>query len=220
MKAYLVALFIVAIFLFQPLKANACVCENGAPCTSFADSSAVFIGKVIQGSETVDIRQETPNTKTYVAGIVRFTVEETFKGTLGAEVRVSVASNIGTSCGPYALAQGEKYLVYAYGDSANLSTGVCTRTTKLAKANEDLEFLRNLPPAGSGGRLAGSIWADTGERRTTPLSGVTVIIRNVETQAIQQVVTNKEGIFELTNLKAGKYVVEPVFPKYYESEHP
>jgi hypothetical protein len=217
MKSYFLILSIIALFLFQPLKANACTCAYFPPCEAFGASTAVFIGRVIEGSEKVEIKQNSDASVINVAGNVRLEVLETFKGKLATEVTLSVASNINTSCGPYALTQGQIYLIYAYEDSAGLSTGVCTRTTILTSANEDLQFLRNLPAEGSGGRLIGRIWVSKSDPSITPLDGVTVLIQNGESQPFK-VITDKEGKFELTGLKAGKYKVELIFPKFYESE--
>lgn len=219
MKSFCFLSIVILALLLLPLKASACVCGQQTPCEAFGDSTAVFIGKVMEGSEKVELRHKSDTSEINVAGNVRFAVLETFKGKLADEINLSIKSNINTSCGPYALTQGQTYLIYAYGESGKLSTGVCTRTKSIAGADEDLQFLRNLPAEGSGGKLSGSIWADKGDPETTPLSGVTVIIQNAETQPIK-VVTDKEGDFELTGLKAGKYTVRPILPKFYEIEAP
>lgn len=217
MKSLFLLFSVIILILFQPLKASACVCSIQKPCAAFGGSTAIFIGKVIEGSEKVEIPHKSDASEIHVAGNVRFVVMETFKGKLADEVNISIESNINTSCGPYAVTQGQTYLIYAYGEPGNLSTGVCTRTTIITKADEDLQFLRNLPAEGSGGTISGRIRADTGEPRTAPLAGVTVTIQNAETQPVK-VVTDKEGYFELTGLKAGKYIVQPVLPKFYETE--
>src|SRR5688572_23533652 len=161
MKHYFLAFVVVALSLFHPANATACPCAYSKPCDAFAEASAVFIGQVMEGSEKVKREDKTDGSASYVAGLVRFTVEEAFKGRVGAEVSISVLTGLEYSCGPlYGLVQGQKYVVYAYGDLAKLSTGVCTRTSRLANATEDLQFLRNLPAEGTGGRLSGRLWAD------------------------------------------------------------
>src|SRR5712692_1956862 len=129
------------LLLAQPESANSCSCAKTTPCESFANSTAVFIGRMITGSEKVRTESSGDLTVSIEAGMVRFAVEETFKGDLGSEVGISVNSNKGTSCGPYGLMHGERYVVYAYGSAAGLSTGVCTRTSLVSKAAEDLGFL-------------------------------------------------------------------------------
>jgi hypothetical protein len=172
---------------------------------------------MITGSERVRTETNGDLNVSIEAGMVRFAVEETFKGDLGSEVGISVNSNKGTSCGPYGLIHGERYVVYAYGNAAGLSTGVCTRTSLVSKAGEDLGFLHNLPQTGSGGRLYGRVWADKNEGRATSLAGITLIVRTEGKQQVK-LVTDEKGDFELTNLKPGDYQIEAVWPKLYESD--
>jgi hypothetical protein len=145
-------------------------------------------------------------------------LEEILKGRIGTEVRISVNSHKNTSCGPYGLIRGEKYLVYAYGDLAEWSTGFCTRTRLIPTADEDLQFLRNLPEEGTGGRLYGRVWADKNDGRHSPLGGVTILVKGADNESIKAI-TNSQGEFELDNLKPGKYQVEPLWPEHYSSKH-
>jgi hypothetical protein len=152
---------------------------------------------------------------------VRFAVEEVFKGDVTGEVTIQIASHKNTSCGPYGLKRGEQYIVYAYSGEADPDTfysGVCTRTklTNSSYAKEDLDFLRNLPPAGTGGNLRGSIMADLRGGGATPLPNVNVKIRFADNQVITAI-TDENGKFEVKNLKAGKYRVEPELPAHYNS---
>ena len=140
-----------------------------------------------------------------------------------AEVTIGISSNKGTSCGPYGLKGGERYLVYAYAserDEKQLRTGVCTRTGSVSSkyAKVDLDFLRNLPPAGVGGNLRGRIWADLKEPGANPLRDVRVKIISADEQVITAF-TDGEGKFFVKQLKPGKYRVEPDFPPNYNSEN-
>ncbi|MBD0369291.1 MAG: hypothetical protein ICV60_00445 [Pyrinomonadaceae bacterium] len=215
-----IVLFVAFLFLFTPARASACSCASHTPCEAFSGASAVFIGRMMGGTEKV--KDDSGKDTGLEAGKVRFVVEEVFKGSLGQEVQISVASMTGTSCGPYGLHRGQKYLVYAYGESNSdeLSTGVCTRTTRLTDdaAKEDLEFLRNLPAVGSGGRLYGQVWADEKAGGATPLPGVTIVVTGEDKQTVRTI-TNDRGEFEFPPLKAGKYKVEPVWPENYTSEN-
>jgi prealbumin domain-containing protein len=219
MRPNWIILSLTALLLLSllPEKASSCSCARRTPCEAFADSTAVFIGRMVNGSERVETGSRSGAAASIEAGTVRFEVEETFKGALGSEVGISVNSNKGTSCGPYGLIRGERYLVYAYGIPTSLSTGVCTRTELLSRAGEDLAFLRNLPETGSGGTLSGSVWFDKNDGRATPASSVTLVVRDAESRETR-VLTNDQGMFELTNLKAGKYVVEALWPEHYASD--
>jgi hypothetical protein len=205
----------IVFILIAPAPTQACSCAYKEPCDAFADASAVFMGRMISGSEKV----KTEDSRSYEAGTVRFAVEEVFKGKLGAEVSLSVESHINTSCGPYGLIRGERHVVYAYGEPNKLSTGICTRTSLASDADKDLQFLRNLPEEGAGGKLDGYLWVDKKTGSTVPLSSITVVITGEDEQS-RKVVSNAEGMFELAGLKAGKYKVEPVWPDIYFSDKP
>ena len=223
MKRY----FLIAIFFLflTPSTSFACSCGTGEPAQEFNEARMVFIGKLRSGTEKWVEKDQAGKSHSLLAGDVRFAVEEVFKGREVAEVTIGISSNKGTSCGPYGLKRGERYLVYAYAskqDEIQLYSGVCTRTVTVSSeyAKEDLDFLRNLPPAGAGGNLRGRIWADLKARGgTTPLRDVRVKIISTDEQVITAF-TDSEGEFFVKQLKPGKYRVEPDFPANYSSEHP
>jgi hypothetical protein len=212
----------LCLFLF-PSTILACFCLRQGPAYSFNDAKLVFIGRMLGGTQKLSIKDRTGKTSTIEAGQVRFSVEEIFKGSNAEEFTIQIDSHEGTSCGPYGLKRGERYVVYAYASSTDekiLWSGVCTRTTSTASeyAKEDLDFLRNLPPPGIGGELHGSIYADLkGDARENLLSDVRVKISGPDNQMIT-VFTDKKGEFRVKQLKPGKYKVEPEFPPNYTSE--
>ena len=218
-KFYLIGL----LFLFSfPSTAFACSCVNQGPAYAFNEAQVVFIGRMLGGTQKLSSTDRNGKQFTIEAGKVRFAVEEVFKGGNAEELTIDIESNEGTSCGPYGLKRGERYIVYAYGSESDkkiLSTGVCTRTDLAASkyAKEDLDFLRNLPPPGSGGSLHGQIWADLRGGGATPLPDVRVKIRGADEQVITAF-TDQKGEFKVKQLKPGKYKVEPEFPPNYTSE--
>ena len=208
-------------FFWIPSTVYACSCATGDPPFEFNRAKAIFIGQMLGGTEKLSVKDQDGKSHSIEAGAVRFTVEEVFKGDVANETTIEIASMNGTSCGPYGLKLGERYIVYAYGsekDEKILYSGVCTRTGPVSSsyAKEDLDFLRNLPPAGTGGNLRGRIWADLRGGGATPLPNVKVNIRSPDNQVIT-VTTDKEGEFEVKKLKPGKYRAEPEFPEYYTS---
>src|SRR6185369_8419633 len=128
---------------------NACSCGRELPpCEAFSGASAVFVGRVLDAAQQNEIKNDDGTRSIYDVGAIRFEVKESFLGV----TRNSVVIHSGTGggdCG-YWFKRGETYLVYAYGKPDELSTGICTRTRPVAKAEEDLAFLRNLPKKGSG----------------------------------------------------------------------
>lgn len=198
------------------VDALACVCAYSSPCEEFGRAKVIFTGRMIEGSEKLGNEKNKDGQEVfYEAGQVRFAVDEVFKGDKVSEVTLSVDSNKDTSCG-YSMIRGERYLVYAYEHNGKLHTGVCTRTTLVSDegAKEDFDFLRNPPPSGSGGTLRGRIWSSEGGAEAKPMEGVTVIVTGEDKQRLAAV-TDKEGGFKLTELKPGKYKVEPIWPAYY-----
>ena len=219
MKRVLIVIATLCVFSI-PTTVFACSCATGDPPREFNRAKAVFIGRMLGGTEFLKDQGGKP--LLIEAGKVRFAVEEVFKGVVEDQATISIASSVGTSCGPYGLQRGARYVVYAYAsqrDEKTLYSGVCTRTmtTDSKYAKEDLEFLRNLPPPGVGGNIRGRIWADLRAGGATPLPDVRVNIRGAGEQLIS-VYTDKEGNFEVKQLKAGKYKVEPDFPPSYTSE--
>jgi hypothetical protein len=211
-------------FMFASLAHSAvyaCSCGTGAPPEEFNQAKAIFIGKVLGGTESWEEKAQDGIPHQFDAGNVRVVVEEVFKGGLSGEVIVSVASMKGTSCGDYGLERHVSYIIYAYGgkDGNGLYDGPCTRTTPAngKYAKEDLDFLRNLPPPGTGGDLQGSIWADLKAGGATPLPNVKVNIRAGD-NLVSAVRTDSKGFFEVKKLQPGSYNVEPEFPENYMTE--
>jgi hypothetical protein len=194
--------------------ANGCSCVERSPCEAFGSASAVFIGKMLGGTEKVREFTKDGQSLSVEAGQVRFSVEEAFKGVTASAITIYVASMKGTSCGDHGLTRGERYVVYAYApDSGGLSDGPCSRTRAIEHANADVEFLHNLPKEGIGGRLSGHVGIDIGGRENPPLPNVTITVRN-EKQGYE-VVTDANGDYALAAIKPGRYQVVLNLPKGY-----
>jgi hypothetical protein len=114
------------------------------------------------------------------------------------------------------------YVDAAGGDAEpkKLYSGLCSLSTPVdtKSAQEALQFLRNLPPVGTGGTLMGSVWEDLRWQGRRRFPNVVVRLRGPEEQLIE-VVTDEAGEFQVTGLKPGKYRVEPQFPQGYISEY-
>ena len=224
MKAVLVLLVAVGALVGSSSASYACSCATSDPPGEFNRAKVVFIGRMIKGTERFSVKDKDGKSFSLEAGTIRFAVQESFKGELVGEVIVEVASMRGTSCGDYGLRRGIVYLVYGYASSENpntLHTGVCTRTVEAVSkyAKEDLDFLRNMPPPGTGGNLRGRVWAALRDGKATPLANVTVKIAGPDQQQLTAF-TNDKGDFEIKFLKPGKYTVTPDLPEHFYSDHP
>lgn len=216
MKATLTILVsALIVLLFFPQRIDACSCLRLKPCEAFGYASAVFIGRMIEGTEKVSEYTKDGKTVSYEAGRVRFAVEEAFKGVNATEITIRVVNLRDTSCEGTSVGRGERYLVYAESsDSGWLTISPCSPTTLLRDAKEDLEFLRSLPKPGSGGRVYGRVSAPVGSSEILPLAGIPVVAVDEAHQKIQ-VLTDKDGNYEFKGLKPGKYRFEPVLPEHY-----
>ena len=217
MRVTLVSALVILVALLSPTRsANACSCAQISPCEAFGSASAVFVGRMLGGTEKYREYTDKGVTVSLEAGNVRFEVVESFKAVSATEVTVLAMNMKGTSCeGMAALARGKTYLVYAgVLQSGELSIGPCSPTKPIDDAKADLEFLRTLAKPGSGGRLYGSVAVETGAGEQTPLPNVTVVIED-EAHNRVEVKTDSGGNFEASGLKAGKYTVTPSLPENY-----
>jgi SdrD B-like domain len=226
LNAHILLLVLPALLIvLSPSIANACQCNRQAPpCEEFPRASAVFIGRVIDSAEQKTEIDSNGSKRTYDVGIIRFEVEEVFKGIESPTVEIRSGTS-GADCG-YWFTRGERYLVYAYGDhTGNLETNVCTRTRPIKDAAEDLQYLRNRPRKGVGGRIYGTVGTPTEKRyedfeqRLSGISGVEVTLSSPDgTESV--IKTNQAGSFEFKSLKPGLYIVKASAPDGYVVDYP
>ena len=119
----------------------ACTCMHlrDDPAAAFTSASAVFSGKVLkitEGESAVPASGVKELT-------VKFRVEKSWKLVSRDEVMV-LTVNTGNLCG-FTFKEGERYLVYGRGGGNKFMTDICTRTTGLIGATEDLEYLEGKP---------------------------------------------------------------------------
>jgi hypothetical protein len=136
--------FTIVAALVVPSAARACSCGPlPAPIFAVQGADAVFRGTVL-GIE------DAPQW----GKAVRFRVLEAWKGVSGAEVVIGTGRG-GGDCGWDLFTTGAEFVVYAYepgsfGHGLPLETDICTRTSGIDRAGDDLRFLRNpVTPGGS-----------------------------------------------------------------------
>ncbi|WP_051530041.1 hypothetical protein [Anoxybacteroides tepidamans] len=129
-------LFVFLSFIFSETPAYACDCVPPvSPKEAFAESKAVFAGKVVQIYET---KIEEPGLGKWPKRAVVLAVERTWKGV--DETHVVVYTGFSNADCGYPFEVGEKYLVYAYGES-DLFTNICSLIKPLAEAKHDVNEL-------------------------------------------------------------------------------
>lgn len=128
-----IAILLIIVFDLVPVifgapKVFACSCsEPRSPSEAFQESTAVFTGKVI------NVRSDD------YSRTVQFDVDRAWKG---VSQRTSTLATAGSdaSCG-YDFKEGTSYVVYAHGSKESLEASLCSRTTPVADAYEDLAYL-------------------------------------------------------------------------------
>jgi hypothetical protein len=116
-------------FLFKQ-SVLACSCaELKEPNEALADSTAVFVGRVTE----IEMNQYSHE--------AIFEIREAWKGIESDNPVAKITTGTsGDVCG-YDFQEDKEYLVYAYGDTNHLATGICTRTMALDSAEYDLAAL-------------------------------------------------------------------------------
>ena len=142
-KIVFLSLILTALIVaISPGPAYACSCARAPPLESLEESAAVFSGKVIDVEGVPPpgpVYELTPNP------VVKVTIQvsKVWKGP-SDETLVIRSGLDGAFCGiGRTFLIGEEYLVYAYAsqEGSELWTGLCTRTTQLSNAQEDLAAL-------------------------------------------------------------------------------
>jgi hypothetical protein len=202
------------VIIICPAIFFACSCLRtpNPPCRSYWNTPVIFDGIVTEFVAIEDNPNGFENRK------AKFKVENTYKGIKTEEVDIYTGDG-GSDCG-FPFRVGERYLVYAYGDSNYLSTTYCARTANLKNANEDLDYFKQLSLMKEGGLIYGSVKQyafgygdDEDFGLTKPISNILIKIQGEKKYSVK---TNIEGKFEIKNVPQGRYIIEAVLPKNLE----
>lgn len=205
-------LLAVALFFF-PVLVNACSCiSGGPPCQSFGNTDAVFSGKVESVSEFTVTDKNNPRFQ-FVRKSVKFTVTESFRGVKENSVEI-ITGRGGGDCG-YPFEAGKEYLVYANEnkETGKLGTGICARTRPIEKAEEDLQYFREIAKGSITPYVYGSVFRvftrknNEPYRKPEPLANITLSLSTGE-----KVVTNEKGEFRFDKLLPQEYTLMPNIP--------
>jgi len=137
MKWLLLILMTLTCFTLPSKPRPVCQCEEVRTplCAAYWRSEAVFVGQ---------LRDITPRSQSDPpTAMLHFIVEQPFRGITTATVDVETLS--GTSCDMHFI-KGRRYLIYAQRnrESTHLFTHVCSRTTELENADDDLSYIRSV----------------------------------------------------------------------------
>lgn len=184
--------------------------SQGPPCLEYWRAEAVFIAMV---NRVVPTPNETGLViGPYVKTTVYLSVEESFKG-IG---ETSLVLNL-DHCG-HRFKENERYLVYAHRNPNNNQLDVRlgnTRTRLLSEAGEDLEYIRGLTPAQSGGRIFGKVVHydhKLKEQRMDVALLQDIRITLEGNNERREVVSDSEGRYEFNGLPQGTYRIRAEMP--------
>jgi hypothetical protein len=206
-------------------EAKACVCNaQHSPYQEYRRSMAVFVGKVIASRDVAITEQIRDKTFTAYERLFQFAVEESLKGSRTSRVEINLG-RIDSDC-YQGFTIGERYLVYAFGDSEkSLWSSVCGRTNNLSDAADDLHYIRNLMRGVPEPRVYGSVMrvdanlsGGTAHRRVTPMEDIKILIEGEGKHF--EAITNNQGLYSLARVPDGKYKAHPSLPKNYMAYFP
>src|SRR5262249_35717662 len=204
------ALFVV---LLTARTVDACTCiSDGPPCQAYWKTAAVFLGTPVE----VKPAENSPERAQYGNRIFTFNVEMAFRGVNAAQVQV-ITGNGGGDCG-YRFELGERYLVYAGFDSktGTYGTSICTRTQPVAKADEDLDYIRGLSTMEPGATLSGEIQRlrrnleTERSERLGPVSNIEISVTGEDKSFTVR--TDERGRYQLTKMPPGTYIIKLSLP--------
>jgi Carboxypeptidase regulatory-like domain len=222
------SLLTLTLLLHSSTFACSCSGPDPTPCEAYGSADAVFIGRAIDGEERKEESGGGGKKWILLGGKVRFVVEQAFKGIYGNEVEVITWN--GAQCGFGDFTKGERYLLYLNGDyNEGFRAHMCSGSTHISDASEDLKFLSGLASKTCGARLYGAVGNfemdyvrdNEGRQRSVvrvynAVPEITITARDKRGQ-ILTAVTNREGAFEFTGILPGvEYTVRAELPGYFQ----
>jgi Carboxypeptidase regulatory-like domain len=215
-RAFLFALSLLVVAL-ACARASACGClGKGTPCEAFGGAEAVFVGTVASVKEGA--RSQKPGGELeFTPRLVRFTVEQSFLGPAVAETEIATGLG-GFDCG-YPFAKGATYLVYAYKTSEKdetLYTSTCSRTTPVARADEDLAYLRGLGGPAYGFTVFAKVIrflsypGPDRQRPLAPMEGASLSLEGAGRNADAR--SDSQGQYRFAGLRPGEYKLRLQLP--------
>jgi uncharacterized GH25 family protein len=223
-------LLVGACLLFGARAANACSCgPTPDVLQSYEGAHSVVVTRVVSVEKTEKAAPagRISDGENYVGGVksTKMLVERVFKGNLKVGEEITFGQGGGADC-IWTFEEeniGQQFLFYLYTREKNpkLWYGFgCGRSRMLAQAREDLLYLNRLDKVRGRTRISGTIIKNDGEGDWS-VEGRRIRI-NGEKKSYE-VKTDEHGVYEIYDLPAGKYTIEPETPagwkvdKYYLS---
>jgi hypothetical protein len=220
LKQYSLPPLFILVFLLGLRTVEACSCGASPTVLDSYKWADVVVTVSVASVEKAEPEKTAPpgqmsNGENYVDGVKSTTmrVEEVFKGTLKVGAEMVFAQGGGADC-IWTFNEneiGKKFLFYlkAFNDSSVWMAGTCGRSSLVDNAGDDLLYLRNLDKVRDKTRISGTL----AFRHETGESLVGRKVRIVGPQRTYEVKSDDKGVYEIYDLPAGRYFVEPEIPK-------
>ena len=197
----------------------ACSCGPVPPVLSaYEHAHAVVIARVvsIQVYKSFSLTQEKDRDKEDIGGFGRATVmvEKVYKGNLrvNGEITAGAPPNAACSWSFHEKSVGQQFLLYLYrvGETGSVwGASTCGRTRGLEYATEDLLYLDNMDRLRGKTRVSGNYRGALG---VTLEEVANRTIRIKGEKKTYEIKTDANGVFEIYDLPAGNYIIEPEIP--------
>ncbi|MGI8545077.1 MAG: carboxypeptidase-like regulatory domain-containing protein [Aridibacter sp.] len=219
-------LFSLAIFTVLSSSQNILACTCLAKPTvldSFEDSDLVITTKLISVEKVREKQDESDDE--YIKS-VKMKIEKVYKGNVKVGDEITFAQGGGADC-IWTYDEeliGEKFLFYLDNitkghpifDDENTKNDelmyypvTCGRSTGVANAADDILFIENIEKYRGRTRISGRL--HSGNKNSPSLANIEVKI--IGENKIYETNADKSGYYEIIDIPAGIYVVEPLMPK-------
>ena len=202
---------IAVAFLLQTSMALACSCGASVPVLdAYESAEVILVARVVSVEKARGQEKEA-----YYGGVTssRLVVEKVYKGKVRAGDELTFAQGGGADC-VWAFTEkdiGKQSLLYMGMPAAGAkwTAFTCGRSNSLKNAAEDLLYLDKLDQVRGKTRVSGKYGMKYGN------SGLVVANRKIRIVGVNktcEATTDADGIFEIYDLPAGNYRLEPEIP--------
>jgi hypothetical protein len=212
-----IRLFCTSILLLAPAKiVSACWCQpTPTVLDAYEAADAVVIVRVLS---VQDLRPKEPTWPTIGTNVLMPTVrvERVFKGNLKVNEQVTLVQNLEGNCSwSFNEAEINSEMLFYLKAPANhayrWTSSSCGRTKPLAQATDDLLYLDNMEKVRGKTRVSGKY--DMWVNKDIALANRPIRIVSEGTGKVYDLATDGKGVFEIYDLPAGRYRLEPEIPQ-------
>jgi hypothetical protein len=219
-KCFSFLLLVFAILCFGAREAHACSCMPPSPVLdAYESADHVVITRVVsvEKAEKAAPEGRMSDGENYVDGVksTRMMIERVFKGSLKAGDEITFAQGGGANC-IWTFSEkviGEQFLFYLDAPGKNSAMWIghgCGRSGGLSHVAADLLYLNKLERVRGKSRLSGTIQTFNSDKE---LNVENMRIRITGAGKTYELKTDKHGVYEIYDLPAGQYMVEPEIPQ-------